>query len=129
LTRAQHLDALIAAWRTRSFTYGTADCCQFVADAVFRFTGIDHRSSFPTYENMEEADALIDQFGGLTELISSAFGPQIHPSRAMPGNPVVYVNERGAEIAGICVGAKVVTPSSTGLLASSMSSSIAAWAL
>jgi hypothetical protein len=129
LTRAQHLDALIAAWRARTFAYGTDDCCQFIADAVFRFTGVDHRASFPTYANMEEAEALIDLHGGLTELIASAFGPPIHPSRAMPGNPVVYMNERGAEVAGICLGAKVVTPSHTGLLATSMSSAIAAWAM
>lgn len=129
MAQATDLNAVIDAWRTREFVYGSADCCQFVGECVLALTGVDHREAFPAYSSESEAAALIAAYGGMTQLVASAFGDPVHPSRAHIGDPVVF-EYGGREVSGICIGVNVVAPSEAGgLIFAPMAQAVAAWRL
>jgi len=121
--------AVIDAWRARPLVYGSGDCCQFVAEMIVALRGEDLRHLFPAYSSQAEAEDIIAAHGGLVGLVSHALGEPSHPSRAIAGDAVVYQEEDGREVAGVCIGARIAAPGPAGLVFPSMSRAIASWRL
>ena len=86
MTRTEKTLAALNSWEKRPFTYGSADCCQFAAHVARALTGRDYMSAFQ-YANETEANALIDDRGGLESLVCSVLGA---PSETLEdGDPVL----------------------------------------
>lgn len=122
------LAARVEHWRHIPMEYGKSDCLQMCGDFVFHLTGIDYRDQFPTYTSKEAAEEILAAVGGIVALITSVMGPRKHPSKAMRGDVIVASVDEG-HVAGICLGAVWVGPTSSGLAFLPMSAAIAAWSV
>jgi hypothetical protein len=65
------LDEYLDAAMAKPFAWGRADCCTFAADWVAAATGLDPgRCVRGLYSSADEANALIAERGGLTQLVA-----------------------------------------------------------
>jgi hypothetical protein len=108
----QRLNSYVEGLRSVPFAWGTADCCQFIAGAVLAITDEDHRALFGAYDSEEGAQTILDQFGGLEELLTHALGVPIHVSQMGRGD-VCITDHDGA--ARVCLGTHLVSFGSDGL--------------
>jgi len=108
----QRLDAYIEANRNQPFAWGVADCCQFIAGAIFAMTGENPALLFDAYDSEEGAQALLDEHGGLAGLLSHALGEPIHVSQMGRGDVCITVHDGAARV---CTGSYLVSFGATGL--------------
>ena len=108
------------------FAWGRNDCCLFAADAVIAMTGSDHAAGLRGYVTAMEAHRLIEERGGLKELVGSSLGAPIPPSFASVGDVVLVENE-GRELLAICNGTAALAPGKTGIVVLGMNAAVAAW--
>lgn len=82
-------DALKQVWsahQTEQLEYGVMDCCQFVREYVALLICKDYGETF-SYTTEAEANAIMDEHGGLVGLLTSILGePKDDPQ---PGDIVV----------------------------------------
>lgn len=94
----QRLDSYVAGLRDVPFSWGAADCCQFIAGAIHAVTGEDLRELFPAYADEAEANVLLDQFGGLEGLLTHALGEPIHVSQMGRGDVCITSHDGAARV-------------------------------
>lgn len=91
--------ALIQKWSETPFSYGDADCCQFVSEMVESFTGQNPAESF-SYSGKAEAYRLIGSYGSLYQLVCFKFGkPYEGPYK--DGDITLHNMVNGQEILGV----------------------------
>jgi hypothetical protein len=108
------------------FEWGKNDCCLFAADAVLAMTGTDPAESLRGYASALAAQRLVDEAGGLRELVSQFLGGPVSPLMAAVGDVVLLENE-GRDLLGICNGTNAVGPGEKGMAVLGMESALAAW--
>jgi hypothetical protein len=89
--------------RHRALVWGEWDCCQFASGCVLTMTGTDHRASFPTYANEDEALAIIAGFGSVELLLTSVLGESKPVAHAKRGD-IVAIDAGAGVAAGVCLG-------------------------
>ena len=114
---------------TGDFAFGSADCCQFVAGAVQAITGEDRRELFPVYTSEAEAQAILDQHGGLQGLVTHALGEPMHPSMMQKGDVCLVPDSRGVLCVGVCAGSTIAVRAQTTVERPSRKGAIMAWAV
>jgi len=113
LDRKKQVISALNAWERREFTYGDADCCQFVAHVIKHLSGKDYSEAF-AYNSKTEAEKLIVRFGSLKALITEILG---NPSdKLLDGDPVISVFPIIGETMGVKLGNKVVCLTQKGLV-------------
>ena len=136
-TREFHSFLLESA--TKSFAWGTNDCCMFPANAIKAFTGIDIAEDFRgKYTDQDSAFALIKTITGGTTVADAAaycatkhgLFEYEHPLMAKRGDLVVVANGDNL-IAGIVHlnGRHVVTVSEAGLVRLPITSIRRSWSI
>jgi len=108
------------------FEWGVNDCCLFAADAVLAMTGEDLAKPLRGYTSALAAKRLVDEAGGLRELVSQFLGEAVSPLMAAVGDVVLLENE-GRDLLGICNGTNVIGAGERGMAVLGMDLARAAW--
>ncbi|HEY1723953.1 MAG TPA: hypothetical protein VGF89_00915 [Steroidobacteraceae bacterium] len=114
----QRLDAAIEVARSLPFAYGTHDCCLFAADVVLAVTGEDHAAQLRgTYTSEQDAQALLEQLGGLEAFVRSKLGEPIHVAMAGRGDIMLADAPPPATLSGlgVCIGLRCAFADTRGL--------------
>lgn len=121
-------DALHAIYAAANvpFRWGSHDCCQFAARCVAAVTGTDHRLSFPAYKSKRQAQAILNEHGGMRAFLEKSLGQAVHPSRAMCGD-IVLIDMGQGEQPAVCLGIDCCAPGRSRLEFRKTLSATAAW--
>lgn len=126
LDRKKQVIRALNAWKRRQFTYGDADCCQFVSYVVKHLSGKDYAKDFEYYSK-NEALNLIDGFGGLKELITDILG---EPSENLQdGDPVISNFPVTGETMGIKLDNSVICLTEKGMIKLPNKHQICGWSI
>lgn len=83
------------------FAWGSNDCMAFIAYGVGRLTGQDFFSKYSGYTNRESAEAIIESFGGMVQILDDELGPH-HTNFRKAGRADVILTKEGKQmIAGM----------------------------
>lgn len=93
--------------RTREAQFGVHDCLQFPALCIEAMTGINPATQFGSYSTELGAAKLMAEFGGVSGILTQAFGEPVAPNWARSGD-VVTLTIQGLETGAICNGTTVV---------------------
>ncbi len=97
------------------FVWGKNDCCLWVADVVLAITSRDFAVNLRgKYSTEKEATLLYDGYT-LKHLIGSILGASVSVNFAQRGD-VVMCKFKAGETLGICIGAKAVFKTETGII-------------
>jgi hypothetical protein len=124
----KRLRDFIESRRKVPYAIGSNDCCLFVADCVKEITGSDPAESLRGYTTAEEAQALIDDHGGMKALVSEFLGKSNGPLCARRGDVVSVDTPEGLAI-GICLGVKAAFVTDKGLRFRPMSDCLDSWSV
>lgn len=108
------------------FEWGKNDCCLFAADAIKAMTDADPAEPLRGYTSAIAAKRLVDEAGGLRELVSRFLGEPVSPLMAAVGDVVLLENE-GRDLLGICNGTNAVGAGERGMAVLGMDLARAAW--
>ena len=125
------LNATIAAWRGRTFAWGTDDCVHLAGDCVLAVTGLDPLTDLRgTYTSERGAWRALKRAGyaTLAEAVDRRVGNACAPGFAHRGDLVLFDGIHGLAL-GVCVGPQVVAITSAGLAFEPRSIAVAAWKL
>jgi hypothetical protein len=143
----ERLAAVLAQHQRTPFVWGEHDCCLFAASVVQALTGVDPAAGWRgTYSTEEQAQALIEEAGGLLALATSALGaPRNNPQLVQRGDVVcaaIYPEVAPDELAladgvlpepkwllGVATGAGWCAPSKRGLVHRRLDDVVAVWAV
>lgn len=103
----ERLAEYIESRRRRVFRYGSDDCALFAADWVFEATGVDPAATWRGYASEEEAQAIIEQAGGMRGLVSL---PERATPRLAQRGDVVLAEHEGQQVFGVVVGDMYAAP-------------------
>lgn len=100
-------------WKRRPFSYGDADCCQFIAFVVKELTGKDYSLGFH-YETQEQAEVLVGKEGDLVGFLQSVFGTATESPK--DGDPCVIDIPIVGQVGGIKLNRDVVCLTKNGMI-------------
>jgi hypothetical protein len=121
---------------SRSFAYGTNDCCLWVADAVLELTGTDIAATFRgRYSSRTEAARVAQDFAGrrslaaLMEKVGAQYGLiPVSVSFAQRGDIVLVQRARGNSLGLLALdGRTIVAAARTGFLRLPLARAEMAW--
>jgi len=126
LDRKKRVIQALNAWKRREFTYGDADCCQFVSYVVNHLSGKDYAKDFEYYSE-KDALKLINEFGGLKGLITNILG---QPSENLDdGDPVINNFPVSGETMGIKLGEFVICLTEKGMIKLPNKHQVCGWSI
>lgn len=109
------------------FSWGDFDCCMFAAECVKAITG-EWLMPDLEYSSKETAIAVIQENGGLSNIVSEIFGNSAFPLAASRGDIVMRHDEdTGMMSLGICVGELVAFPALRGVAYVNLADCICCW--
>lgn len=97
------LHAQIDLARAREAQWGIHDCLQFPSLCIEAITGVNPATQFGEYTTEIGAAKLIAEFGGVSGILTKAFGEPVAPNWARTGD-VVTLTVLGLETGAICNG-------------------------
>lgn len=97
------------------FQYGALDCVQFVNQSISIITGVDHAKSFK-YETEQEANQIINRFGGLADLFTHFLGAPCPLSQLDDGDPCLVTLPGVGELMGMRVNHAVMVKTTQGVI-------------
>jgi hypothetical protein len=130
------LDAFLQANRYCKFSYGRADCCLFVCDAIRVMTGTDPAAPFRgKYDSLKGALREMKGYCGsasvasVAELVASRNGmPEISPRRAGRGDAALLDGPLGCSLGVVALnGREIVVCGHADLEAIPLARAIRAW--
>lgn len=99
----ERFHAEIEIARSRPLQYGEHDCLAFPARCVLAMTGEDPRELFSHYASELGAARLMLEHGGISGLLTQAFGEPVPPNWARVGDIIVATIDV-VETGGMCNG-------------------------
>lgn len=119
----------IASRRRIPFDWARNNCGFFCADWILRITGVDPAAPWRgSINNQADADAVIENHGGMRGLAESLMGKAIQPLQARPGDIVLApIAEGTSEGLGICVGPYAAFVGDETLTRINMRDALCAW--
>lgn len=100
----EHFYEALDAARGRTPEWGVHDCLQFPARIVLAITGEDPAAQFGVYSDEAGALALMNQYGGVSGILTHAFGEPTAPNFAGAGDLIVANIAGHGETGGVCNG-------------------------
>lgn len=88
---------VIHKYSSMPFTYGTADCCRFVADCIEAVTGHQPMAAL-SYSTRAEAEALIASYGSLRDIMTALLG---EPYAGAKDGDACMIRVAGQDIAAV----------------------------
>lgn len=110
---AMRVHQALNRWEKRDFSYGDADCCQFVAFVVEQLTGKDYSAGFK-YESEAQADLIVAREGDLVDFIGSILGAS--SEELSDGHPCIVEAPIVGQVCGIKLRDQVVCLTSKGFV-------------
>lgn len=78
VTRKENWPSLLSGYlqehRRKPFSWAENDCMSFVSKCVERLTGHDFLKDYPAYHDEESAKAVLEEHGGIVEIITACLG-------------------------------------------------------
>jgi len=99
-------------WQKRDFSYGDADCCQFVAHVIKYISRKDYSDVF-SYSSEQEANEIISNYGSLQAFITSILGEPA--DQLQDGDPVLSKFPIIGEALGVKLGQYIVCLTNKGM--------------
>lgn len=93
--------------RERDAQFGVHDCLQFPALCIEAMTGVNPATQFGPYSSELGAAKLMAEFGGVSGILTKAFGEPVSRNNARAGDAVTITVD-GLETGAICNGTTVV---------------------
>lgn len=116
---------VIRKWEQIPFSYGSADCCQFVGECVEAVTGENPAKRF-AYSTETEAYEYITRCGGLQGLLTDLFG---QPDGLRREYGVALTTCTGREMAGFIWKDRLIVRTMKGITDWPVSRALAVWSL
>ena len=99
MSRSVEVWRALNAIESRSFQYGSTDCCQFAREIVQQITGREIEA--PTYGSESEADDIVEGFGGYQKMISALLDQEPSPIDSLRTGDPVLLEVGGQPIVGV----------------------------
>lgn len=127
LTWQLELEKFCLSRKRMPFEWGKNDCAIFAADCVLALTGKDFAEPWRGYRTKEEADALLNSFGGLEQLAIQCLGLCCSLQELVPGDVVLVELETKQHCLGIFTGGACMGPGNRGTMLVPFAQTILAW--
>ena len=113
-------------WQKRDFSYGDADCCQFVAHVIKYISNKDYSDVF-TYSSEQEANQIISNYGSLQAFITSILGEPA--DKLQDGDPVLSKFPIIGEALGVKLGQYIVCLTDKGMVRMYNKHQVCGWSI
>jgi hypothetical protein len=126
---AEAMYAAIDAASQKDFAWGSHDCCMFAADILLAMTGVDYAGPVRGYTTQEEAQAIIDGYGGMEAMVTALIGVDSMDAKGKNvrrGDLVLMTKELGDTL-GVCIGVNSVFVDQRGIAMCRTSSCRLSW--
>jgi hypothetical protein len=122
------LYAQINDFNSKTFEWGTHDCCTFAAGCVLAVTGVDKMASYRGgYSTKQGATKKLNRAGGMEAALTKELGePLQNILLAQRGDVVCFTSTLG-DTAGICIGSQIAAAGLEGVVYAPMSQAFKAW--
>jgi hypothetical protein len=125
-TREEAVRSVTRAFGDQPFAWGRLDCCQ-LARAVFEaLRGYDPAPGL-IYTTKEEADTLIEAYGGLAGLFTYILGEPVDPNETSTADVLLLKLPGVGEIAGVRVPDGALVPLKVGLYRAPLRYALEGW--
>ena len=114
MTRYEAVKAAVRKFDNAPFTYGNFDCCEFVREVATLYRGANPAPEL-VYMNEREANQIIAEAGGLSELMTYVFGDPIPVEGTEVGDAVLLKLPKVGDIMGVRVPDGAIVPVMRGL--------------
>lgn len=123
------LGVATAAWLSRPFAWGPADCAVWVADAVHSMHGCDTLVELrqPPRSTARQAARAVRRGGGYAACMARAGLAAVAPALAQRGDVVLLRHGGPQPVLGVCLGEHAAAPGAQGLQTVPMAQAVAAW--
>ncbi|NHK29198.1 hypothetical protein FF098_014855 [Parvularcula flava] len=126
----ERLAAVIDGARRKDFVWSAHDCCTFPADCVAALTGTDPMADIRgTYETARQALELINQEGGIADMVSARmpWAHQVSSLKAHRGD-IVHLEQQGLDARlAVVYGTGCIAPEPHGLAFLPLPKGAVAW--
>ena len=116
---------IIEDFESRTFEYGSSDCCQFVGACVEAVRGYNPVTEWFDYDGEDGAKALIESYGNLATLVTVKLGAPCDDYQ--DGDVAMFNQTDGSQILGVVLGDDVVLKSITGVVRWPVNRAHAVW--
>lgn len=100
------VNQIVAQWRIAPFQRGSTDCCAFVDFVLWKLTGTHY---LPAYSTDEEAAAICERHGGLSEAVSHALERAPVGREQLVEGDVAFIPHEPFGGIGVVMGRRVAT--------------------
>lgn len=114
MTRYEAVKVAVRKFEDAPFDYGAFDCCEFVREVATLYRGHDPAPEL-IYMNEREANHIIAEAGGLSELMTYVFGDPIKPEDTEVADALKLKLPKTGEIMGVRVPDGALVPVMRGL--------------
>lgn len=115
MTRYEAVKAAVCKFDNAPFEYGSFDCCEFVREVATLYRGADPAPEL-IYMSEREANHIIAEAGGLSELMTYVFGDPVPVEDTEVGDALKLKLPKTGDIMGVRVPDGALVPVMRGLL-------------
>jgi Domain of unknown function (DUF6950) len=105
---------VIEKYANAPFVWGVSDCCQFVGECMASVTGFNPAAAVD-YQSEADADDLLEQYGGLTGVISELLGAPSTGTDYRDGD-VGLIDNGVVQVAGVFFKDRIICRTLSGLV-------------
>lgn len=126
MTRYEAVRAAVRKFEDAPFDYGAFDCCEFVREVATLYRGHDPAPEL-IYMNEREANQIIAEAGGLSELMTYVFGDPVEVEDTETGDAVKLKLPKVGEMMGVRVPDGILVPVMRGLIKANLRYALEGW--
>ena len=126
MTRYEAVKAAVRKFEDTPFEYGGFDCCEFVREVATLYRGADPAPEL-VYMNEREALFLIEEAGGISELMTYVFGDAVSVEDTETGDALKLKLPKTGEVMGVRVPDGALVPVMRGLLRADLRYALEGW--
>ena len=126
MTKYEAVKAAVRKFEDAPFEYGDFDCCEFVREVATLYRGADPAPEL-VYMNEREALFLIEEAGGISELMTYVFGDCVPVEDTETGDALKLKLPKTGEVMGVRVPDGALVPVMRGLLRVDLRYALEGW--
>lgn len=126
MTRYEAVRAAVRKFEDAPFDYGAFDCCEFVREVATLYRGHDPAPEL-IYMSEREANQIIAEAGGLSELMTYVFGDPVEVEDTETGDAVKLKLPKVGEMMGVRVPDGILVPVMRGLIKANLRYALEGW--
>lgn len=126
MTRYEAVKAAVRKFEDAPFEYGSFDCCEFVREVATLYRGADPAPEL-IYMSEREANHIIAEAGGLSELMTYVFGDPVKAEETEVGDALKLKLPQVGDIMGVRVPDGALVPVMRGLIKANLRYALEGW--